>query len=217
MTQEEQDHNEPAEVTNLWDLFIAEKFEETITEAEKYINNDANADRYTANKLIGLANFRLGNYAVAEKLFTTIAKDANTLEDWFNVLTSSTLNKHFDLSEQAFATIVEFYKTGAQGNGPSLPQVYFYYMQALRDVQEYENAFLKLSQLLQYYIQLRITDTHFLYMRGVPFLSDTLSAAKTILENSDKLKGQDLLNNLASGVDEDGEAQVKQFKSTLQY
>lgn len=209
--------SEPPEITMLWNLFIAEKFEETVSEAEKYIANDANADRYNANKLIGLASFRLKKYQRSQDIFEALATQSNESDDWFNVLTSATLNKNILLSEKAMDEILKIYSTTQERKSVSLAQIYIYYMQALRDVKEYEKAFQQLSQLKKYYLQLKITDSTFLYMRGIPFLSHTMEAGKEILENYSKIDSEKLLDELQQGLDEEGEIYIKEFRSNLKY
>lgn len=207
MGEENNDKNqieEPAEITMLWNLFTAEKFQDTIFEAEKYIATHANADRTNANKLIGLASFRLMNYAKSEKIFVALAHESDSFDDWFNVLTSSTMNKNIDLSEIAFEKVLKSYTDSSEQKGASLPQVYLYYMQALRDVKEYEKALHQFSQLLKYYMQVHITDSTFLYMRGIPFFEHAIDASKKILENNDKVKVERLLDELQNKIDEEG-------------
>jgi tetratricopeptide (TPR) repeat protein len=217
MTQELNNMPESTEIMFLWDLFDAEKFDETIKEAEKYIDDNIDADLNSANKLIGLANFKLGKYEESEQAFTNLANKTNSLEDWFNVLTSATLNKKIELSETAFNKIIDIFTVNNDNNDMSLPQAYFYYIQALSDVSEFKTGFIRLSQLAQYYIQYKITDSHFLYLRGVPFLPDTIIASKKIFENSDKVEAGNLLDKLESELDEEGKVFISHFRTTLKY
>jgi hypothetical protein len=114
----------------------------------------------------------------SQSVFELLADTYNNLEDWFNLLTSSTLNDPIVLSEKALEKVIEFFKQGSDGGGISLPYVYFYYINALSDVGQYDLAFKKFKLLTEYYVLVKITDTHFLHMRGIPFFQNTLSLGK---------------------------------------
>ncbi|RZJ75628.1 MAG: hypothetical protein EOO45_05010 [Flavobacterium sp.] len=207
---------EPPEVTRLWDIFGAEDFEGTIIEAEKYIESNRSADYYDAKKLIGLSAFRLGRYDKSEQVFSSLAEGNGTMEEWFNLLTSSTMNNNIELSERALDKIVDAFRTATENPGITLPQVYFYYLQALRDVRHYDKAFAILTNLMNYHLQVKITDTHFLYVRGIPLLPDTLFAGKQILENVAPEKSKHLLDQLENGLDEEGREFIVDFRKSLQ-
>ena len=211
------DAAESPEVEKLWDLFEAEKFEETIIEAAKYIEENKDADPYVAKRLIGLAAFRLGQYAKSQETFVDLTGNYGGMEDWFNLLTSSTLNNDIELGEKSFYKIVDIFKDGSEEPGISLPNVYFYYLNALADVGQFEKGFERLLELLEYYVQLKITDSNFLYMRGMPFLQDTLSVGRKILENAGRDKCEEILDRLEKNLDEEGIEMVKGFRGALSY
>ncbi|PIE78348.1 MAG: hypothetical protein CSA15_08275, partial [Candidatus Delongbacteria bacterium] len=111
----------------------------------------------------------------------------------------------------------EFYKKNGTEDSISIPYIYFYYMQALKDIKEYEKAFSQLEKLKEIYSTISITDTHFLYMRGVPFFQDTLNASKEILEHSEKNKAINFINELKRNIDEEGKQHLEEFEKTINY
>lgn len=214
--QSEQSYNDEApEVTALWDLFNEGMFEETIINAEQYLTTSDNPDAYSAKKLIGLSLFRKGDYAKSQSVFELLADTQNNLEDWFNLLTSSALNDSIVLSEKALEKVIEFFKQGSDGGNISLPYVYFYYINALSDVGQYDLAFKKFKLLAEYYVLVKITDTHFLHMRGIPFFQNTLSLGKKIFEHVNRSESEALLDKLMDNVDTDGQEAVTELRSGL--
>ncbi len=205
------------ELDRLWGEFKEEKFSKVESELKILLENSNKKPNSEILKLLGLCYFRQGKYNLSEEIFIKQTENSKNSDDWFNLVTSSTLNKNIELSEKAFKKTVEFYeKNGKEDNLP-IPYVYFYYMQGLRDVKEYEKAFTQLEKLKDIYSTLSITDTHFLYMRGIPFFEETLDASKEILENSEKDKVVKFISDLKEKIDEDGKKYLEEFENTIKY
>ena len=202
---------------DLWGKFRNNELEEVVNEVKELIEDDNLSNRSEALKLLGLSYFRLGKYDLAEQVFIEQTKDSKNSDDWFNLITSSTLNKNFELSDKAYQKAVEFYhKNGTEENIP-IPQMCYYYMQGLRDAKEYQRAFIQLETLKKFYCTLVITDDTFLHMRGIPFLSHTMRASKEILENTDKEKVRKFIDEFKNKIDDDGKEYLSEFEETINY
>lgn len=201
---------------HLWEKFRAEKYNDIIAETQSIIEaNDPN--KKEALKLLGLAYFRQQKYDLAEETNIQLTQDSENPDDWFNLLTSATLNNNIELSETACAKIIEFYNKNATKENLPIPQVFFFYMHALRDIKAYDKAFVQLERLKDIYCSLVITDPTFLYLRGVPFFSDAMEAGKEILENIDKDKTQKLLAEMHSRLDDEGKQYIDEFEQRIKY
>ncbi len=201
----------------LWTKFEEEKFSEVVSEINDITKGSDEKMDTELLKLLGLCYFKQGQYNLSEEVFIMQTMDSENSDDWFNLLTSSTLNKNIELSEKAFNKVIEFYeKNGTEQNLP-IPYVYFYYMQALRDVKEYEKAFEQLKNLKNIYSSLSITDSTFLHLRGVPFFEHTIDASKKILENIDKNEAVSFIAELKEKVDDYGSEYLEKFEKTLNY
>jgi tetratricopeptide (TPR) repeat protein len=214
---EQNSRNSKNEFDTLWIKLNENKYAEVINEATKFIQSDKKSIKNEALKLIGLSYFRNGQYNLSEQTFETLTETSSSPEDWFNLVTSSTLNKNIELSEKAYKKTLELYKEKGTKENIPIPQIYFYYMQGLRDVKEYSKAFQQLEKLTDIYAKLVITDDTFVYMRGVPFLSHTLEASKEILESIDIEKAKKLISDLMSKVDEEGKDYLMKFEKTINY
>jgi tetratricopeptide (TPR) repeat protein len=200
------------ELEEAWHDFQNSKFEQTIEKAYDYVNDDNSDIKFEANKLVALGNFRLGNYGKSQQIFEMLASKSNNSNDWFNVVTSSTLNGNVDLGRSAFDKAVELYKKHKDKESISIPNMMFYYMQCLKDVNQFELAFEQLNELKKIYTELKITDGTFLHLRGVPFFEHTIDASKDILEKSDPQEVEAWISSFKKSVDNDG----KQYLSDLE-
>jgi len=147
-------------------------------------------------------------------LFEQVAEQNLNSDDWFNVATCAILCKQIDKGHEALNKAIELYKQ--IGNDENLPigQMCFYFMHALNDVAEYDLGFAQLEQFKQTIIDLKITDDHFLYIRGIPFLGNILNASVNILQNQTKVKALDWLNDFAAKVDSEGKVLIEDFIKT---
>lgn len=201
----------------IWEKFSEGKFDEVINEADSVIENHDASTKNETLKLKGLSYFRQGKYNLSEEVFTELSNQSTSPSDWFNLITSAALNKNFELSEKALKKTIEYYSEYGTKEDLPIPQVFYYYMLALRDVKEYQKAFTQLEKLKDIYCKLVITDATFLYIRGVPFFEDTISNGKEILEHIDKDAAQKFLAELHGRLDDEGKDYIDKFEQTIKY
>ncbi len=198
-----------------WDLFKKEEFEKSIEEAEKYLNNSISKTVLEAKKVIGLSLFRQKKYSESEFIFQEISEQSENPDDWFNLTTSATLNRNIDLGDRAFNKAIELYKQNGTQKNLSIPNMHYYYMQGLRDIREFEKAFLHFKKLKEFYSKFVITDSTFLYMRGMPFFEHFLESSELILKNINSENTKEELAELKSNVDEYGKESVTELENKI--
>lgn len=198
-----------------WELFKNEKFEKSIERAEKYLNDPNTKIVLEAKKVIGLSLFRQTKYSESELIFQEISEQSENPDDWFNLTTSATLNKNVELSERAFYKSIELYKQKGTQENLSIPNMHYYYMQGLRDIGEFEKSFLHFKKMKEFYSKFVITDSTFLYMRGMPFFEHFLESSKLILKNINSENVKKELTNLKSKVDEYGKESVTELEKKI--
>jgi tetratricopeptide (TPR) repeat protein len=201
----------------LWTKFGEEKYDEVIIEAKKILAKNETIDHNGALKLLGLSYFRQKQFNLSEEIFRKLAENSTNSDDWFNLLTSCTLNKQIEHSELVLEKTIALYNDYGTKDSLSIPRIFYYYMHALRDVQEYAKAFKQLERLGSIYTSLVITDSTFLYIRGVPFFSDSIEAGKEILEHIDKDVAKHFIDELVKHVDEEGKEYLYEFEKTIHY
>ena len=205
------------ELEDAWQHFKKEEFEQSSEKASQFLKSSKLKIKNEANKLVALNNFRLGNYETSKTIFNELAVNSRNPDDWFNLVTSATLNNEIELGKQAFDKAIEFYKKNGKKDNISVPSMMFYYMQCLKDIKCYDLAFEQLNGLRKIYTDLKITDSTFLYLRGVPFFEHTIDASEEILINLDPKIVKDWLTQFKKSVDDDGEQYLEEFEQKLRY
>jgi hypothetical protein len=215
MNKTSEDRIDFPELNDAWKNFGEKNFIGAIELAKQNCSSSIGGLNYEARKLTALSYFQLRQFDKSSPLFSELAKGSTNPDDHFNLATSATLNKDFDTGKKAFDIAVEQYKkTGTQEN-MSVPTMAFYYLHALKDVGAYEKAFEQLEFLGEVYKKLGITDSHFLYMRGVPFFEHTIGVAKDILKNISTTKARVWINKLKEHVDDEGKEIIQELQKEL--
>ncbi|XOV91786.1 MAG: hypothetical protein ACFHWX_16430 [Bacteroidota bacterium] len=205
------------ELEDAWQHFKKEEFEQSIEKASKSLNSSKLKIKNEANKLIALSNFRLGDYGTSRIIFKELVVNSKNPDDWFNLVTSATLNNEIELGKQAFDKAIELYRKNGKKDNLSVPSMMFYYMQCLKDIKCYDLAFEQLDGLRKIYTDLKITDSTFLYLRGVPFFEHSIDASEEILINLDPQIVKDWLTQFKKSVDDDGQQYLAEFEQKLNY
>lgn len=203
------------ELNFAWGLLEKEEFVKTIEEAEKYLNDSNKKIVLEAKKIIGLSLFRQAKYSQSELIFQEVSEQSENPDDWFNLTTSATLNKNIELSERAFHRAIELYQKNGTQENLSIPNMHCYYMMGLRDIGEFEKAFLHFKKMKEFYSEFIITDSTFLYMRGMPFFEHFLDASELILKSVNLENVRRELTELKSKVDEYGKESITELENKI--
>ena len=200
----------------LWELLQNEKYEEVISEAKKFIGHKSAPTAKDANKLLGMALFRQGRYQEALSYFQKATEYSPDINDWFNVITSGTLSKNVEVGRDAFNKAVQIQLDTGHKEQPSIPVMRQYYACALRDIGKYELALEQINELRPIYEQLKITDTTFLHIRGMPFLSHTMDVAVDIFNGLDSsFNAHEWIDSFSSKLDDEGQEYLNEVKAKI--
>ena len=91
-----------------------------------------------------------------------------------------------------------------------------YYACALRGVSEHKLALIQINELRKIYEQLKITDSTFLYLRGVPFLSHTMDVAVDVFKGLGRdFSPKEWIDDFAKKLDEEGQQYLIEVQKTL--
>ncbi|GIQ70654.1 hypothetical protein DUZ99_19530 [Xylanibacillus composti] len=189
-------------------------YQGAILYAERHMNSENREVMIEAHKLTALANFRLGNYNKAAKLYEAVTRNnGHDVHTWFNLMTSSILSRNIELGVKAFKVAVDLREKSTNSNDISIPHIKYYYCRAMAEINEYELAIKELNDLMEYYKQLKVTDVMFLYMRGVPSLAQTMEAAIIILNGLGNSVDHEIwIENIQSELDEEGKKYLEEIK-----
>lgn len=168
-------------------------------------------------KQLALAYYYKADYENSLTHFKHLTVKDECTENLFNVLMSLLALKKSDEARDVFNKIIATHrgpKSTGQGQNflPQLciPFVRYYYACGLAEADKYDEASIQLEELKKIYISLKVTDSTYLYLRGIPFFSDTLELAKKIFAGQNKdFKNSAFLNDLLSAVDSEGRSLIK--------
>ena len=191
-------------------------FSRIISEAKKLLGHKSALIAKDANKLMGMSLFRQAKYQEALPYFQKATEYNPEINDWFNVITSGTLSKNVEVGRNAFDKAVQLQLDSGHKEQPSIPFMRQYYACALRDIGEYELALEQINELRQIYEQLKITDTTFVYIRGVPFLSHTMDVAMDVFNGlGASFDAKEWIDSFSSKLDEEGQEYLNEVKAKI--
>ncbi len=200
-------------------LYENKKYDEVILKAFDLSSNGKQISLKNKQH-VALSYYYKKDYKQSLSLFEEIALKKNDVESLFNVLMSLMPLNKTQQGKEVFNKLIKFHKEmGGAGKGQNfvpqlcIPFIRYYYANALLDAKLFEDALEQLEELKKIYIELKITDDTFLYIRGIPFMSDTLDLAKKIFEGLNmNFSNSDFLNELKIKVDDDGKDIIKKFE-----
>lgn len=168
-------------------------------------------------KKVALSYFREKQFTNALPYFQDIAMQSNISSDWFNVATTSILCKQIDTGMKAFGRAIELAQQDNTNQSIPVGQMSLYVMHALKDIEEYDLAFVQMMKLKDVYTRLKITDVHFLYVRGLPSIREVLTAGKVVLEKQKIANIEEWLIDFENRIDEEGQQFIKEYRQNLNY
>lgn len=159
---------------------------------------------------LALAYFHTENYDEAKSIFENLCQKNGEPICWFNLCTSSIMagetQKGLDALHQAIKLNRE---KDTNGEGIPTPFMYLYATRALLDSEQYNQAFNQLNELAEIYASLHITDSHFLYMRGVPFFDEFVKLSRDVLAKQEVTDHKQWITYVSSRLDDEGKETMK--------
>ncbi len=192
-----------------WALYYDKEYALAFEETLAFVDKLQGSDLRDAQRLLGLACLRQQQYTQASLWFKKACQGSENAGDWLNLATSSALHSDMELSAQAFEQVRLIQQAARYHQGPGFYRQLFGYASALCEKGEYQHLQPLLDELAQAYHRVHSTDTAFLYVVGLPFLSSFLAlAAHRFDKANEHAKGIRWLQALGKGLDEDGQRQV---------
>lgn len=201
------------QLTTLNKLFEETKYEELITQVEA---DDSLDIQESFKPSLALSYFHTENYKKSTELFSQICEDSKDPLAWFNLCTSAIMNNEERKGLEALNNAIRYNReTETNGKGMPTPFMQLYATKALVDAGKYNLAFNQLNELAEVYGSLSITDSTFLYMRGVPFFEEFTKLSKDILSKQTVTDSKDWIAYVSSRLDDDGKAGLEEIKNNL--
>jgi len=192
-------------------LYENREYDEVIRKT-KHLFEDNDKVPLDIMQMVALSHYHKEEYEQSLPLFEHIASEKNDIESWFNVLMSLMSSKKTRQGKEVYNKIIGMHK-GLDRHQPrelGFSFIAFYYACGLNDAGLFDEALVELEDLKETYLELRITDDTFVYMRGVPFLSQTLDLAKKVFDGLGKdFSNSDFLIDLEKGIDKGGKNLIR--------
>ncbi|WP_426400262.1 hypothetical protein ACN9M1_19825 [Ralstonia sp. R-29] len=168
------------------------------------------ADRHAdANRLCALAYSGMLRYPEAFPYWLALFEQEPSAHNALQLATSSVMCDELDRSE---AWLMKFDEINEQRHEMSSVTARTQFISALKQSGRMAEAMPYLVWLRDVYAHVRITDSHFLYMRGIPFFPSFLENSLPILKaNLSDEAIVEWYGALSGQLDEDGEAQLGQW------
>lgn len=184
--------------------------------AKRYVGAADTKMAVEALKIVALAAFRQGQHQDALRMLEQVAAHTGKAKDLFDVMTCAGIAGHVERAQEVFAAVIRRYEGGDTEDVPPLPCIWYYYGCAVRDGGHPEAALPMLQKLREVYEQLKITDDTFVYIRGVPFLSHTMSLAIDVFRSAgDSFDACAWVRDFARSLDEDGQSYLAEVLAQL--
>jgi tetratricopeptide (TPR) repeat protein len=169
-----------------------------------------------ANRLTGLGRFRSGEYQDSLPFFETAARGSDQASDWFDLASAELMAARPEEAEESFQKALDCQEASGYTQQPGVPFMMYFFMFALSKEGFQERAFRHLEELRKLYEAMKITDDTFVYVRGVPFLSQTMEAAIPVLRVVlTRQEAVGWLRSFASKLDKPGKAYLKDCEARL--
>ena len=182
--------------------------EAVIAAAAPYANRHADA-----NRLCALAYSDMRRYPEAFPYWLALFEQEPSAHNALQLATTSVMCGELDRGE---AWLMKFDEINEQTHELSSVTARVQFISALKQSGHMAEAMPYLVWLRDVYAHIHITDSHFLYMRGIPFFTSFLENSLPILKaNLSDEAIVEWFGALSGQLDEDGEAQLGQWLQSL--
>jgi len=182
--------------------------EAAIAAAAPYANRHADA-----NRLCALAYSDMRRYPEAFPYWLALFEQEPSAHNALQLATTSVMCGELKRGE---AWLMKFDEINEQTHEMSSVTARTQFISSLTQSGHMAEALPYLDWLRDVYARVRITDSHFLYMRGIPFFPSFLENSLPVLKASmpnDKIV--DWYGTLVGKLDDEGEAQLEQWRQSL--
>ena len=204
------------ELRDAWVRLQSDYLDEAREAAGRYLAASDASLATEAMKIVALASFRKREYERALPLYERVAQATGNAGDLFNLMICYAMLGHADRAEQLFGELARLYNARIAKGGPPLPMVWLYLGCALRDGGHPARALPLILKLRPVYEELNITDATYLYVRGVPSLSETTALARDVFRAlGDQFDASAWIREFAAALDPEGRSQLEELAGEL--
>jgi len=206
----------PPQLQKQWELFDHQEYQHAFEEARASLDRLQGADLRDAYRLMGLACYRQHEYNQASFWLEKACQGSDDAGDWFNLAASATMQGRVELGAQAFEQVRICQQVARYRQGPGFYLQLYWYACVLCDKGEYARLQPLLDELAHVYKRLHTTDSTFLYVRRLPFLSCVLAlVTRCFREQAKCAEGVAWLEALGEAFDDEGQRQVNRAMQQL--
>ncbi len=205
------------QLQELWALLDEQEYQRVLEQTQDLLATLQGPLLREAYKLMGLACFRQRKYREASVWFREACQGSDDSGDWFNLAVSATMQGEIEQGAQAFEQVRLCQEAARYRQEPGFYTQLYWYVSALCDRGEYERLQPLLNELTSVYPRLHCTETTFLYIRRLPFLSTLLSlVTRCFREQEKREEGIAWLQEFGQSLDEQGQRKVQEAIRELQ-
>jgi hypothetical protein len=202
----------PSELQSAVEDLEAGRYQAALDAAAPHMSSDRFGLRIDALRLAGLANARLEKWSDSRQCWLRLYTDVPTARHALEVATSSVMAGEVARGEQWIAKALEL--NSAEPTVPGLT-ILTNFLTALTQTGQLKVAFPYLEQVKECYESLSITDSHFLWTRGVPFFETFLEKSEVIVRSMlDPEQGHAWYATMLPHLDENGRQQLSEWLRT---
>ena len=209
-------HARTLQLNKQWALFDRQEYERALQDTQAVLATRQGADLLDAHRLLGLCCYFQGQYSHALHWLQKAVQGSEDSNDWLNLALAATMNGNLELGEQAFEQVRLCQQVSRFRQEPGLFLQIYWYASALADGQCWTRVRPLLDELARVFKRLYSTEPAYVYTHGLPFLPSVLElATRCFRELGQHAQGVAWLQDLASGLDEDGQRQASKAMGEL--
>jgi hypothetical protein len=202
----------PPELQSAVEDLEAGRYQAALDAAAPHMSASRFGLRIDALRLAGLANARLEKWSDSRQCWLRLYTDVPTARHALEVATSSVMAGEVARGEQWVAKALEL--NSAEPTVPGIT-ILTNFLTALTQTGQMKVAFPYLEQVKECYESLSITDSHFLWTRGVPFFETFLEKSAVIVRAVlDPEQAHAWYASMLPRLDENGRQQLSEWLRT---
>ena len=199
-----------------WELFERQQYRRVFDKTFALRRQLRGVDLHDAYRLMGLACHHQQQYYQATLWFKKACQGSSEPGDWYNLAASATMQGNSQLGAEAFEQVRICQEAAKYRADPGFYWQLCWYASALCDAEEYARLQPLLDELAGVYERLGCTDTTYLYIRRVPFLSCFLALAARCFGSPERCaEGVAWLRAFGRKLDKEGQSQVGEVVQRL--
>lgn len=206
-------HNENENENEIQEFYNKKEYDNVISSYKSFLTKTKKPST-RIKQMVALAYYYNKDFENSLHLFEEINSIKTETESSFNVLMSLLALGEMDKAREVFDKTIKSHKglNPKQARELSIPYIKYYYAYGLADNGLFEDALIQLNDLTDIYVDIKETDDTFLYIRGIPFLTQSLDLADKIFCGLKlDLVSSDFILKLKKSLDHKGKQKINEY------